>query len=141
MKEKRNQMNSGQEGATDWIWASIPRKGSLTVAWDTQLLGLRTQRDVTLLTSVLKFPGVLLCGLTPSPDSHKNWACMRPRNSPLIDFSPFLYGNHFSCFCLTQFPLSQASVRKGDTSETGQQEIPSLSLRSGSPSAPLTLWP
>lgn len=34
--------------------------GSLTVAWNTQLLGLWTQRDVTLLTSVLKFPGVLL---------------------------------------------------------------------------------
>lgn len=67
----------------------ISWKGSLTVAQDTQLLGLWTQRDVTLLTSVLKFPGVLLCGLTSSQDSH--WACLRPGNSPGTDFPPSLW--------------------------------------------------
>lgn len=44
MKEKRNQMKLIKGGATDWIWASISWKGSLTVARNTQLLGLWTQR-------------------------------------------------------------------------------------------------
>lgn len=61
------------------------------MARDTQLLGLWTQRDVTLLTSVLKFPGVLLCGLISSQDSHMNWASLRPGNSPGIDFPPSLW--------------------------------------------------
>lgn len=80
-----------------------------------------------MLTAAGKFPGVLLCLLASSQDSHENfWARLTSGKLALTEMPLSL--SKAPLLLVTQRPLSQATIGKGDTAETGKQEILFLPL-------------
>lgn len=139
MKDKRNQIKQWSGGGYRLDLGIDFMEGQPPCGPGHPALGVVDQRDVTLLTSVLKFPGVLLCGFTSSQDSHKNWACLRPGNSPGIDFPPSLWKPFFLLLFGTISTISGLSQERGHLRDrTARNSFPVPQV--WSPSAPLTPW-